>query len=65
VKKGINPLGVLVMIMCVILAFVIAGVVKGALPDSVEKYSNLIFWGVVIVVGGVGSLLSGKFFGRK
>lgn len=55
----------LLMVAAVIAAFVIAFIVKSILPESVEKWSGIIFWGIVVVVGGIGAFLAGKGGKRK
>lgn len=54
-RRGINPLAVVFLIGAVIAAFVLAFYVRGILPEEWERWSALIFWGIVIVVGGARS----------
>ena len=35
------------------------------IPYDLRQWDDLIFWAVIIVVGGIGALLSGKLFGRR
>ena len=64
-RRGINPLAVVVMTLIAIAAFVVAFLVKGHLPENLYNFRGLIFWGIVIVLGGGGALFSGKFFNRE
>lgn len=43
---------------------ILASVVKGALPESASKFSDLIFWGIICVGGGAGSFLSGRYLNK-
>ena len=64
-RRGINPLAVVFLIGAVIAAFVLAFYVRGILPEEWERWSDLIFWGIIVVVGGAGALLAGRLFGRR
>lgn len=64
-KKGIRPLSIIVLILVIIGSFVAGGVVKTLLPESVERFENLISWGVIIGVGGLGSVIVGRIFGKR
>ena len=64
-KKGIKPLAIFLLILVIIGAFVVGGVVKHFLPDAVEQFKNLISWGVIIGVGGLGAVIVGRVFGKR
>jgi|UPI0004828332 hypothetical protein len=64
-RRQMNPVAVIVMILITIAAFIIAFIVKGHLPESVEAFKGLIFWGIVVVIGGGGAVLSGKFMNKE
>ena len=64
-KRGIRPLAIFVLILVIIGSFAAGGAVKMFIPDSLEQYKNLISWGVIIGVGGLGSVLVGRIFGGK
>ena len=64
-RRQMNPLAVIVMILIAIAAFIIAFIVKGHLSESVEAFKGLIFWGIVVVIGGGGAVLSGKFMNKE
>ncbi|MFR6332865.1 MAG: hypothetical protein ACLUOI_31585 [Eisenbergiella sp.] len=64
-RRGIHPLAIVLLIVAVIAAFVLAFFVRGILPEELERWSELIFWGIVIVVGGAGALLAGRLFRRR
>ena len=34
--------------------------VRNALPEAVSNFKDLIFWGIVIAIGGFGGFLVGK-----
>lgn len=59
-KKRKNMKSILLMVVAVMVAFVIAFAVKSVLPESMAKWSSIIFWGIVIVIGGVGAFLAGR-----
>lgn len=64
-RRGIHPLSIVLFIVAVVAAFALAFFVRGILPEELERWSDLIFWGIVIVVGGAGALLAGRLFGRR
>lgn len=64
-RRGIHPLAIVLLIVAGIAAFVLAFFVRGILPEELERWSELIFWGIVIVVGGAGALLAGRLFRRR
>ena len=56
-RKGIRPLAIILLIIAVIAAFI--------LPGELKRWSDLIFWGIVIIIGGGGALLAGRLCGRR
>ena len=64
-RKGIRPLAIILLIIAVIAAFVLAFFVKGILPGELKRWSDLIFWGIVIIIGWGGALLAGRLCGRR
>ena len=64
-RRGMNPLAVLMLIATTVIAFVAATVVRHFLPEAVSAWSGFIFWGIVILLGGIGAVISGKFMNRR
>ncbi len=64
-KKRLSPVAVILLIVIAVAAFVVAALVRNALPESVSKYKDLIFWGIIVLSGGIGSFVIGKVFGGK
>lgn len=64
-RRGTNPLAVLLLIIIVIVSVIAAFFIKGILPDSLQKWDNFIFWGMIVAIGGMGAVLVGKFMGRR
>ncbi|MDD6667753.1 MAG: hypothetical protein PUE58_07370 [Lachnospiraceae bacterium] len=64
-RRGTNPLAVLLMVVIFIVSIVVAFIVRNVLPDSVSNFKDLIFWGIVIVIGGVGGVLIGKNMNKR
>ena len=64
-RRGTNPLAVLLLIIISFAAIFAAFFMKGILPDSLQKWDNLIFWGTIVAIGGIGAVLVGKFMGRR
>ena len=57
-------MAVLAIMAVAAIALIIAGVVRKILPAGIEQFSGIIFWGVVIVIGALGSLIAGRFLNR-
>lgn len=64
-KKGINPVSVVAAMCSVLVSIILAFVIKGCLPDSAKQWGGMIFWLVIIAVGGAGTFLSGKKLNGK
>lgn len=64
-RRGMNPLAVLMLIASAVVAFGAALIVRQFIPDSISEWSGLIFWGMVILLGGIGAIVSGKFINRR
>lgn len=64
-RRGTNPLAVLLMVVIFVVAIVVALIVRNNLPASVAQFKDLIFWGIVIVIGGVGGVLIGKNMNKR
>ncbi|MDY5704417.1 MAG: hypothetical protein SPK77_05620 [Lachnospiraceae bacterium] len=64
-RRGTNPLAVLLMVVVFVAAIVVALIVRNNLPASVSQFKDLIFWGIVIVIGGVGGVLIGKNMNKR
>ena len=64
-KRGINPLAVIVMIIGAAAAIVVGLLVQNALPQEAEQYKGLVFWGIVIGIGGGGALLAGRQLNKR
>ena len=50
-RKGIRPLAIILLIIAVIAAFVLAFFVKGILPGVLNRWSHLMFWDIVMIIG--------------
>ena len=64
-KRGINPLAVIVMIIAAAVAIVVGLLVQNSLPPEAEQYKGLVFWGIVIGIGGGGALLAGRQLNKR
>lgn len=64
-RRGMNPLAILLLIVILAAAIAFAFFVKGILPEHLSQWSNLIFWGILIAIGGIGAVLAGKLGGRR
>lgn len=64
-RRGTNPLAVLLMVVVFVVAIVAAFIVRNVLPTSVSQFKDLIFWGIVILIGGVGGVLIGKNMNKR
>ena len=63
-RRRMNPIAMIALVVVILAAFAAGAVVRNIMPDTLDKFSNLIFWGVVIVVGAGGSLLTGRFLNK-
>ena len=64
-KKN-NTTAIIVAVIIAVAAIIMAFIVKGLLPDSMYRWKNLIFWGIVVVAGGLGTMFAGRCInGRK
>ncbi|MDD7219773.1 MAG: hypothetical protein PUI16_07325 [Clostridia bacterium] len=59
-RRRTNPLAVILVIVVVIAAVIVATIVRNILPEGLSNVKGLIFWGIIVAIGGVGSLLIGK-----
>ena len=57
-------MAIIVLIFVAVAALAVALMVKRMLPPVVEQFSGLIFWGIVIGIGALGSVLAGKFLNK-
>lgn len=64
-RRGTNPLAVLLMVVVFVVAIVVAFIVRNVLPASVSHFKDLIFWGIVIAIGGIGGVLVGKNMNKR
>lgn len=64
-SKRTNPMSVILSLILIIVALVVAFVVKGVLPTSASNWSGLIFWLIVIVIGGGGTFACAYFMNGK
>ena len=64
-RRGINPLAVIMLLASGVLAFAVAILVRHILPKALMGWSGLIFWGIVILIGGFGAILAGRFINRR
>ncbi len=63
-KRRMNPLAVIALVIMAGAAFVLAFFIKGLLPSAIGKWSGFIFWWTVILIAGGGALLIGKFINK-
>ena len=64
-RRGRNPLAILLLLVILTVAIALAFFVKGILPEHLSQWSSLIFWGIIVVIGGIGAVLAGKLGGRR
>lgn len=64
-KRGINPIAVIVMIIAAVAAIAAALLVRNALPPEASQYKGLVFWGIIIGIGGGGALLAGRHLNKR
>ncbi len=63
-RRKTNPMAIIVLILVAVAALAVALMVKKMLPPVVDQFSGLIFWGIVIAIGALGSVLAGKFLNK-
>ena len=62
-RRRRNTAGIVVTVLTAVFAVAIAAIVKDTvLKDS--RWAGVIFWGIIILVGGAGGILAGRFLGR-
>ena len=59
-----NGKGILFTVLGFILGFIIALFVRSILPPSMEKLSGLIFFGIILFIGGAVTFITGRFTRR-
>lgn len=59
-NKRTNPVSIIVAIVIVIVAAILAFVVKGMLPTSMSRWSGLVFYAIITIVGGSGVFIVAK-----
>lgn len=64
-RRRTNPKAVLAIAGVTIGAIIAAFLVKGILPESLEKVKSLIFWGIIAAGAGGGGFVCGKLLNRK
>ena len=64
-RRKTNPMVIIGMIVIVVLAFVVAYLVKRALPETVGAWKNLIYWLIVTGIDLSGGMLVGRVFGKR
>ena len=64
-RRGINPAAVVVMIIMAIAAVVVAVLVRNALPVKMEPFKGLIFWAIIIGIGGGGAWFAGRKVNKR
>ena len=64
-KKRLSPIAVILLIVIAVAAFVVAAHIRNSLPEDLSKYKDLIFWGIIVLSGGIGSFVIGKVFGGR
>lgn len=65
-RRRRNPVSIIITILIIIGVIVAAFLVKNyLLPESMEKYANLIFWGIIAGGGGLVCFLCGRFLNKK
>ena len=62
-NRGRNPLAIILLVVAMIVVAGIAMTVRYVLGDHLGRYTNVVFWLVVIGLGGGLSFLIGKYFG--
>lgn len=64
-RRGINPAAVVVMIIMAVAAVVVAVLGRNALPVKMEPFKGLIFWAIIIGIGGGGAVFAGKKINKR
>ncbi len=62
-NRGRSPLAVVILVIAMVAVAGIAIAVKYVLGDYLGKMTNIVFWLVIIGLGGGASFLIGKYFG--
>lgn len=63
-RKQNNGKAIVAMIIIVVAMIILGLVVSQNLPESLSEFSSLIFWGIIVIGGGIGSFLCGRFLGK-
>lgn len=64
-RRGINPLAILILVAFCIAGLILAVVVGKYLPVSMDRYRTMIRFVIFVAVGGAGALIAGRFGGRR
>ena len=64
-KKDFNPLSFIVIALVLVGAIILAFAVRSVLPESIERFGGLIFWGIVAGAGGLGCFIFGRLTRRN
>ena len=60
-RRGTNPMAVLIMAVIVIATIFFAFLIKENLPEALEKWEGVIFWGALAGGAGLGGIICGRF----
>ena len=63
-KKGMNPLTIILFLISIILSAVIAFAVKHIFASQLGNFASLVFLLVFVILGGAGAFLIGRFVRR-
>ena len=64
-RRRTNPMAIIVLIVFAVGSIAAAFLIKGNLPQDMEKWKSLIFWGIIAAGAGTGGFLCGKFLNRR
>ena len=66
-RNRMKPKHILILALIFVLSLVIAFTLRRFLPDSIERFKNLITWAIVVVIVCVGGFFAGRFMrgGRR
>ena len=64
-RRGTNPIAVILLIVVGILGLIVGWIVKGMLPEAIASWGGLVFWLVFIAVAFLGGTIIGKKFGNR
>lgn len=56
---------IIILVIIVIALIFVGQLVTSSLPESLDRYSSLIFWGIVAGGGAISAFICGRFFSKR